>query len=92
MSIAWEEPPADGRGQHERIAPWPEIADALKARPGEWARVTEGQKATTARTLAYRINTGKFVSFRPAGAFEAVSRKQGDGTFVYARYVGEDAS
>lgn len=82
--IVWEEP----YGRAGRTE-WQPIAEALRARPREWARVKTGAKKSTGATLAARIKTGAIAPFRPAGAFEAKSRTIEDGTAVYARYVGE---
>jgi hypothetical protein len=83
--IEWEEP--------EPIAPrkgsrWDPVAAALKARPGQWACI--GRNIQT--SIVYDINKGVLKCWRPAGAFEAVSRNhsqrwQAD---VYVRYVGEE--
>jgi hypothetical protein len=85
-NIVWEEPPGvSRRGQEE----WPAIARELRQRPGQWARVKDGVSASNAAHVASRIRNGFFQPFRPAGTFEAVTRRTGDTKAVYARYVGE---
>ena len=80
--IKWQEPPAERRGR----APWDEIAEALRGRPGAWALVGENIDASQAT----RIKKGGLSAFAPAGSFEAVTRKnEGDKHDIYARYVGE---
>lgn len=63
-----------------------EVAQALRARPGEWARVGQFVQADM---LAANIKRGKPVVFAPKGSFEAVSRRINGEFFLYARYVGE---
>jgi hypothetical protein len=64
------------------------IARQLKARPGEWALIFRDRTVSTPGV----IRKGGMVAFRPAGAFEAVSRSNGKGKVdVYAKYVGTPA-
>lgn len=89
MDIKWEEPPGPTRAANQNQM----LAEALKERPGQWARVTDYTEtditATTATNRASAraasIKNGSIKAFRPdeAGSFEAVGR-QG---VVYARYV-----
>jgi hypothetical protein len=67
-------------------APHREIAEALKARPGLWARVLED----VAQSTPGLIRNGLLVAHRPAGSFEATARKNGDRWDIYARYIGEN--
>lgn len=89
--IRWEEPPKEHGnrrpGQPSKFQP---IADALRARPGEWAVVAEGKAPGSAGGFAYRIRNG-VGPFAPAKAFEAkvVGPAGGSSSKVYARYVGE---
>lgn len=91
--LRWEEPPTP-KGGHGSGDSWQDIADTLRARPGEWAVVDE---AAVSSTNANNINSGRVVSFRPVGAYEATSRKgisEETGKTVhviYARYVGDPA-
>lgn len=76
-------PPATkgGRAESPRNR---EIAEALRANPGEWALVAEAAKNDG---LAVRIRTGKAKSFAE-GIWEATSRSNDDGSVdIYARYV-----
>lgn len=81
--LVWEDPPA-----HSGRMDWRAVAAELRDRPGEWARVRDGLNATYASVTATRIKKGVFKPFKPAGAFEAESRKHGDASAVWARYVG----
>ena len=81
--LVWEEPPAQrgGRAVSERHAV---IADALKKKPGEWAKV--GQSETN-DGLATAIRKSKAVSFRD-GVYEARSVKTGEKSYdIFARYI-----
>jgi hypothetical protein len=84
--IVFEEPPQDGRRTSGRDHAG--IARSLKDRPGEWAKIYTSETSNPASTSAWQIRAGLLVPYRPAGAFEAVSRKV-DGKYrVYARFVG----
>lgn len=80
-------PPATkgGRAESPRNK---EIAEALRANPGEWALVAEGEKNDG---LAVRIRTGKAKSFAE-GVWEATSRSNDDDDTIdiYARYVSAE--
>jgi hypothetical protein len=80
--IVFEEPPQDGRNRSGRDHAG--TAEALRARPGEWAKVFTCDGTNPAGTAAWQIRTGRLAPYRPSGAFEAMSRN-GD---VYARFVG----
>lgn len=67
---------------------WNDIADTLRAYPGQWAELSsETAKATTtaSQRIAHRINGGEIVPM-PKGTFEAKTRQN----VVYVRYIGED--
>lgn len=90
--IRWEDPPAaKGPGLG---AAWGPVADALRARPGEWALIEEGAPATT---TANHVSHGKIAAFRPPGSFEAVARSRGRDSIgqrqhdIYARFVGAES-
>lgn len=88
--IRWEPPPPHGNTGKRRGKPYKyqPIADALRAKPGEWAVAAEGIGTGPAGGLTNRIKAG-WTCFAPAGAFEAVCRGPANGTAtVYARYVG----
>ncbi|MEV0445523.1 hypothetical protein AB0I84_08890 [Streptomyces spectabilis] len=79
------EPLPDKRHSHETH----ETAAALRDRPGEWAHVDTHPNSNRASNQAHRIRTGKLAAFRPAGAFEATIRNDGEDVInVYARYTG----
>lgn len=85
--IRWEEPPTEhGNGRHK----FQQIAEALRARPGEWAVVAEDRTPGSASGFAYRVRNG-FGPFAPRKSFEAkaVGPAMGSSSKVYARYVGE---
>lgn len=74
-----------GHGQNKHAA----NARQLRARPGAWAVIGVYDKAGTAGSIAYAVKNGTMGPYRPAGTFEAASRKV-DGEYrCYARYVGE---
>ena len=90
--IRFEEPPPPA---HPRYAPRsrdvaPNVAAELKGAKGDWALVKEfsEQRAGTARSAARVINQGTIPAYRPAGAFEAVTRTVDNQVRLYARYVG----
>jgi len=82
VSITWKEP---------RLGPvdYRDIAQELRGRPGEWARIEKPYSETGSRKFAYKACTGRIVAFRPAGDFEAVRRFEEGQYFVYARYLGD---
>lgn len=92
--MKWETPPD---APNRRDTP-KRIAEALRSKPGTWARVREYPTASPtsmensgAQQFAYIINSGNTPAFQPAGSFEAVARRVDDNTAgVWARYVGVD--
>ncbi|MEV7684520.1 response regulator transcription factor [Streptomyces bungoensis] len=65
-----------------------ERAELLRQTPGEWGTVATYGNSPTARQSAYRLRSGDFKAFRPAGAWEAEAFTD-DGTHgVRARYIG----
>ncbi|TDH48712.1 hypothetical protein E2F47_22715 [Mycobacterium eburneum] len=80
--IEGEPPPPD----HGRNAMYRAFADALRARPGDWAKwPREPKDANNARTLASNLNAGRLTTF--ATGFEG----RASGATVYARYVGSES-
>jgi hypothetical protein len=79
---AWVALPRGRRGPRKYIS----LADELRSRPGDWAQLTEQDSVRAAYNLADNIRRGRLVAFRPAGSFEAMTRK----TTVTARYVGKE--
>lgn len=78
--IEWETPPAPKRQ---------DFADALRARPGDWAVFLRSANPS----IAANINRGYSRSFQPAELFEARSVNVGSGLAdIYVRYVGEDGA
>ena len=75
--MKWETPTPKG----QQIYPWAEWAEALKANPGQWARFDEVKTSTHQNAIV----TGRLKDFRPAGAFEAITRQK----VLFIRYVGE---
>lgn len=66
------------------------IAEKLRLRPGEWARIAQYDSPASAYATAWRIKAGS-AAYAPKGAFEAESRTDGTKGQVWARYVGEEA-
>jgi hypothetical protein len=72
--------------------PHPKWAAAMRANPGKWTRLptdrmTQGSKSG----MASNISRGRNTAYEPAGAFEAITRKQSDDDYaVWARFVGGD--
>jgi hypothetical protein len=91
--LRWEEPPPPLRPgrprgwQANKPDPYRDVAEQLRAKPGESAVLYEGDNAA-ASGLASTISSGLAPSFQPRGAFFACTRKQGDVTVTYAHYVG----
>ncbi len=89
--IRWEEPPkAHGNAKPKPPSKYQPVADALRARPGEWALIAEGKLPGTAGTLAGRVRAG-VGPWAPPRSFEskAVGPASGSSSKVYARFVGE---
>lgn len=99
--VQWKQPP-EAEDSYEPKLTLEEIANQLRARPGEWALVRSypEHRWTSARTMAHDIMIGRSKHFRPLESFEAKTAKE-DGTDdngnpvrevnVYARYVGDAA-
>ena len=71
------------------------FADALRARPGEWALLGKYDTPGVMRQEAYAIRhvlDPKDQPFAPAGSFEAISRSMCGEHRIYVRYVGGEAS
>lgn len=84
--VVWETPP-ERRAEGQRA--WRPIAEALRQRPGEWARVAEVSSQSSATSTATNIKRGRYAGLA-AGEYESrsVTRKGGP-HYVYARYVGK---
>lgn len=83
--LVWEEPPLGRRGKFRSAA----LAEALRARKGEWGRVNEAVTLRAARQQAYLINTARSAAFAPAGDFESRACEVDGRFYVYARYLGD---
>jgi len=90
MSLTWEQPPSSshgpgsaGMGVQQRLAR--EIAE----RPGEWALMLTGVGVDVANSAGRRLRRGVIEPENPYGKFEAVTRKQDDGTYnLWAKFIG----
>lgn len=82
--IVWEEPPPRVR-KGGKPATWNPVLDALRAHPGEWARIAEN----ASKWFSGSLQQGRVGNARK-GEFEATFRcTNDDGTgCAYARYVG----
>lgn len=70
--LTWEEPTSDVNSE------WTELRDALKARPGKWARISRQPNTDAARAVSEKL--------RRLGC-ETSRRIQKDTTYnVYARW------
>lgn len=84
--LEWEAPPPRrGATGHE------EIASTLRSRPKQWAVVYETEDVKRAYDFAANIKHARLIPYRPAGAYEATTRRGQNGhpAKVYARYVGD---
>lgn len=99
--IVFEEPPEARRRGPSRLS-HAIIAAQLRERPGVWAVIDKRATARSAASTANSIRTARNMAhYRPAGAYEAMSRtvpvKTESGERVkefrvYARFVGEKKS
>lgn len=92
--VRWEDPAPARAGRKpgpvtEPADPHVAVAAKLRAKPGRWAVVAEVAVNGSAWNLVNYVRHGRTAAWMPAGAFEATSRKTGDHTLVYARYVGD---
>ncbi len=92
--IRWENPPLSRRGsgypQGLGKSQWAEVADDLRAHPGDWALIAEGPVPGPNSGLATQIRMGQMVCFSPAGDFDAEVRRQDHVRKVWACYLGDD--
>ncbi|MGD7788179.1 hypothetical protein ACQCX2_07625 [Propionibacteriaceae bacterium Y1700] len=84
MKLEFTDPP-ENRGRPESPF-WRDVASALTARPGEWAKVP----GEYYQSVVSHVRQGRLAAFQPAGSFEATGRTiKGTGKYtIYARYVG----
>lgn len=84
--IEWgEPPPRSGNSGWNQL-----LADALRARPGEWAI----WKRSAASANASNVKSGALAAFRPARAFETRTKRNERGSerlhTIWVRYIGEN--
>jgi hypothetical protein len=83
--IIWEDPPGARRpSEHGR---WVRALAPLIEHPGQWAKVAT-YVGKTAHVHVTRLRHGRAVA--PPGRWEFTSRIIGDGSAIYARYLGPD--
>lgn len=89
MALHFEDPPGEYRSRQgtDHAA----VAAELKAHPGQWAVVSTHPTIQAASTAAGRVKCGFPHAYKPAGAFEAVSRTVDGKHRMYARYTGKEA-
>lgn len=71
-----------------------QVAERLRANPGQWGTVGEYRNAISADRTAYMVRAGRFTSgrwYQPAGQYETRLVPTDDGTRVEARYLSPDA-
>jgi hypothetical protein len=78
--VVWEDPPADGR---VRGVDWKARLAVVAGRPGEWARVWEGDRPHQKASYLKRFVIGQM-----GGRWELQGRQTSAGGTVYARYLG----
>lgn len=83
-SLTWEPPPSAPRSGN-RPSRWSAVSAALRANPGEWARIPCADTKSGSAGLAATIRSGGSTAWKPKGAFEVI--REGDN--LWARYVGE---
>jgi hypothetical protein len=80
--LVWEEPPPQGRRSSILPKALPKL-DALRARPGAWARILSFDSKTTASGAKKRLAEA-------AGeGFEFHAGRNGPGSAVWGRFVGD---
>jgi hypothetical protein len=99
--IVWQDPPDEAvaasrshqGARTETRASLQEKADALRASPGQWGLIESfpvtPNRAQAARSMAHNIRRGRYVAFRPAWSFDAVSSTEGDRVNIYAKWLGD---
>ena len=64
-------------------------ADDMRRHPHLWIQVAIYNGPSSAKCTARQIRTGdRIPCYRPAGSFETRTAPSGDGTALYARYIG----
>lgn len=90
--IRWQRPPKSKTPHEHRPRPsqYDVVAAELRDNQGVWGVIFEGDPGRAAG-LSSHIRNGTLACFRPAGAFEAVSRMDCGKRVVFARYVGGES-
>ena len=78
--VEWGTPPPAKPGS---VEVWRPIAEALRSRPNEWAKVRTLKNSTTAQNMGSNLRRGSMGGWT-RGEFEV----RVDGCDVWARYVG----
>lgn len=73
-----------GPGKHH------EIAEQLKAAPGQWAQIDTRKSVSGASCMAAQIRSAYYSAYAPKNSFEAAARTVDGERQVWARYIGED--
>jgi hypothetical protein len=69
--LGWEAPPQNAVEAGQKHTKWAAVADLLRTRPGEWAKVSVKTSRQQAVTLTNGIALGRREEFAPAGTFAA---------------------
>jgi hypothetical protein len=90
--MRWENPPESPRKRNSGGKVRAHDAAQLRHNPGHWGMLDEFpvENRSDATNLAWQIRHGRLVAFRPEGAFDAVSRTEGNLVKVYARFLKEE--
>jgi hypothetical protein len=89
--VTWKEPPDRQAGlKFEREA------REMREHPGKWLLLDDypPEQGQSARSMANSVKIGRYTALRPAGAFEARTATEENGSGdqvvnVYARYTGD---
>lgn len=85
-AVVWEDPPPVRSGPGSRVFP-EEVEAALRARPGQWARVRAFSRRTSASSVATRFRNGK--THLNKDEWELAARRVDGGSALWARFVGK---
>lgn len=86
VRLRWEEPPE--RESRARNSKYTAVVATLRANPGRWAVIFEGQR-NSAASMTWQLRHGRASAFCPVGEFEFDHRARGEDSKIYARFVGE---
>lgn len=90
MRLKFEIPPSKSTPAAPKRSKHQTIAQALRKRPGEWARIDVKRTAQLASVTANQIRRAYLSAYEPTGSFEAIARTVNGEYRVYARYVGSE--